>query len=621
MRRSLWIILPLLAVILAPTAAWEASVSQNLSITITAATQSVSLTPASLTFGSQNIGTSSPPQTVTMTNTGSVSFPLSSVATTGTNASDFSETNNCPSSLAVSAGCQISVTFTPTATGTRTASLVVLTTGGGTYTVSLSGTGVTPTVSAFYVATNGSDSNPGTVTAPFATLGKCQAAMRGSSTKTCYIRAGTYAPGSGYTTVTNSGVTSALYLTSSDDGETWAYYLPDGVNSPVISMGGTNTPGTCTGIDYGFWIDGGSNITINGLTFNNGGLTAIAVHGGNSFIGVGIGLFPLTVGSASNNTISNNIITGMHGTSSCYNLKFAGSTCTAPCGTGPRAAINAEVQVPNLTVTHNVVHDVDAPGMATVAQSDDVSGANVVGQVYSYNAVFNTCLIENDCGGIGGFYDPGVTCQTGCYTIKDNYVRDAAPNDGAHLNSQWVYFDDGTSGVTLSGNVLTGFASNGNQLHGGKNIVVTGNIYDIGGYPQVQSFNNWANIWVPDNTTNMSGNVWTNNIIVQNSTANTGMWEMNTGTCPGGCSSLADTNNLYYNYGGGGSTTNQDKSPTVADPSLSCWTYNLASSSPAYSPPVSFPTQPSNWGQAGFWGPPGYTIPHSGNPPSSPHSC
>ena len=36
--------------------------------------------------------------------------------------------------------------------------------------------------SAFYVATNGSDSNPGTFSAPFATLTKAQAAMRANRT-------------------------------------------------------------------------------------------------------------------------------------------------------------------------------------------------------------------------------------------------------------------------------------------------------------------------------------------------------------------------------------------------------------------------------------------------------
>jgi hypothetical protein len=140
MCRFFWILIPLFAALLTPTSAWEASVSHNHRITTT--TEEVSFSPTSLTFASQITGTSSAAQTVTMTNTGNVSFPLSSIAITGTNAGDFAETNNCPSSLAVSAACQIAVTFAPAATGAMTASLVVSATGGVTYTVPLSATSI-----------------------------------------------------------------------------------------------------------------------------------------------------------------------------------------------------------------------------------------------------------------------------------------------------------------------------------------------------------------------------------------------------------------------------------------------------------------------------------------------
>ncbi len=146
MRRTFWTLLSLFAALLAPRGAWEASISQNFAITVTAATQTVGFSPTSLTFASQNTGTSSAAQITTMTNTGNVPFPLSSVATTGANTGDFSETNNCPTPLAVGASCHINVVFTPTAAGTRTASVVVSATGGGTYTVPLSGTGVTVSV-------------------------------------------------------------------------------------------------------------------------------------------------------------------------------------------------------------------------------------------------------------------------------------------------------------------------------------------------------------------------------------------------------------------------------------------------------------------------------------------
>jgi hypothetical protein len=73
----------------------------------------------------------------------------------------------------------------------------------------------------YYVATTGNDSNAGTLAAPFATIAKCQTAMRGSSTKTCYIRAGTYS----YSTSFSScyGNSFAAEMTTADNGETLSY--------------------------------------------------------------------------------------------------------------------------------------------------------------------------------------------------------------------------------------------------------------------------------------------------------------------------------------------------------------------------------------------------------------
>jgi hypothetical protein len=58
-------------------------------------------------------------------NTGNNTLTISSIAISGTNATDFSQTNNCPSSLPPGAHCNISVNFSPTGFGTRTASLNV----------------------------------------------------------------------------------------------------------------------------------------------------------------------------------------------------------------------------------------------------------------------------------------------------------------------------------------------------------------------------------------------------------------------------------------------------------------------------------------------------------------
>src|SRR5271170_1217832 len=90
--------------------------------------------------------------------------------------------------------------------------------------------------SAFYVATTGDDTNPGTLAMPFLTLGQAQKAMRASSTiKTTYVRAGTYKPPqAGGTCVWGNASGSSIELTSADQGETWSFYPPDGYGSAIL---------------------------------------------------------------------------------------------------------------------------------------------------------------------------------------------------------------------------------------------------------------------------------------------------------------------------------------------------------------------------------------------------
>ena len=275
MRRTFWILLPLFASLLAPTGAWEASVSQNISITITAAaTQPISFTPESLTFASQAVGTTSPPQTVTITNVSGAPLPIYSISTdtVGNDLGDFVQTNSCTSPMPVGGTCPVSITFTPTATGTRSTQLLFQSVNGGPmWTMPITGTGTSNLAAAFYVATNGSDSNPGTLAAPFATLGKCQTTIQNSNIiKTCYIRAGTYQ-------LSGSGIT----LTSSDNGERWSYYPPDGLNTATIQY--ASSVGSCGGEYFNmFYINGASNIVMDGLNLDGG-----VCGGSNGVLGIG----------------------------------------------------------------------------------------------------------------------------------------------------------------------------------------------------------------------------------------------------------------------------------------------------------------------------------------------
>jgi uncharacterized repeat protein (TIGR01451 family) len=99
--------------------------------------------PTSLTFASQTVGTKSPSSNVTLTNNLNTILTISRVSLTGANPSDFVETNTCGRGLAAKSHCTISVTFTPRATGTRTAALNVFDSANNSpQTVLLSGAGM-----------------------------------------------------------------------------------------------------------------------------------------------------------------------------------------------------------------------------------------------------------------------------------------------------------------------------------------------------------------------------------------------------------------------------------------------------------------------------------------------
>jgi hypothetical protein len=108
-----------------------------------------SLAPLALTYASQNAGTTSATQIVTLTNNGSTALKIASVGIGGTDPADFAAASHCGSSVAAGSSCTISVAFKPTTFGSRYGTLTV-TYGGPVKTsqvVELSGTGVTTTAS------------------------------------------------------------------------------------------------------------------------------------------------------------------------------------------------------------------------------------------------------------------------------------------------------------------------------------------------------------------------------------------------------------------------------------------------------------------------------------------
>ena len=99
----------------------------------------VSLSSTTLNFQSQLLATTSPAQSVTVTSNGTSPVIFSGITVTG----DYAETDNCNgSTLPVGSTCTINVTFTPTATGTRTGTISLADNAvGSPQTINLTGTG------------------------------------------------------------------------------------------------------------------------------------------------------------------------------------------------------------------------------------------------------------------------------------------------------------------------------------------------------------------------------------------------------------------------------------------------------------------------------------------------
>src|SRR5437868_4390523 len=129
----------------------------------TTAAPAVTFTPTSLTFGAQAIGTTSPSQSITITNTGNASLFINSAATRGANPLDFTQVDDGCSGLTLAPGtsCSVSITFKPTASGARSATFILTDNAPGspqTVPISGTGTGQNPPLaidSRFFTCTNG----------------------------------------------------------------------------------------------------------------------------------------------------------------------------------------------------------------------------------------------------------------------------------------------------------------------------------------------------------------------------------------------------------------------------------------------------------------------------------
>jgi hypothetical protein len=248
-----------------------------LSVTLTGVgiVSAVNVSPASLTFGGQNVGTESTSQPVTLLNIGSVQLTVGSVAVT----SGFKQNNNCLPAVAALASCTINVSFLPTATGPQTGTLTITDFAGNSpQTVALNGTGVGPAISlsptalSFPAQTVSIASSPQTITlsnpgtgvltpllinpsGDFSQTNTCAGSVAAGSSCTISVTFTPTATGNrtGTLTITDNAAGSPQTVTLSGTGQDFA--LATSVNSlpsATISPGQTATYQLVVNAESGF---------------------------------------------------------------------------------------------------------------------------------------------------------------------------------------------------------------------------------------------------------------------------------------------------------------------------------------------------------------------------------
>jgi hypothetical protein len=280
----------------------------------------VSLTPGSLAFPSTKDGTGSAAQVVTLKNTSTATLEIASggIALGGPNASAFSFTTTCGTTLAPGASCTISVTFKPTTVGTLNATLSVASNAAGSpQTVTLAGTGTGSTLITLSpasltfpntVAGATSEAQPVTITnAGTGTVTLTSISIAGSnpaSFEQLNVCGASLAPGASCTALVAfkpvSAAAQKATLTIADNA----------TGSPqAVTLGGTGTAApsvtlSATSLAFPSTADGATSEE-QSITLTNGGastleITGIALTGANAASFVEFSTCGVTLATAAN---------------------------------------------------------------------------------------------------------------------------------------------------------------------------------------------------------------------------------------------------------------------------------------------------------------------------------
>lgn len=337
----------------------------------------------------------------------------------------------------------------------------------------------------YYVAKTGSDTNNGSASAPWLTIG--HAALEAQAGSTVYVEAGTYNES---VLFANSGTSSAPIVIN---GQGVAIVDGTGVAccvSPAFAQSngfiGTNTQGlfnigAASGVNY---------LTVEGFTIQNYKVsTAAKVPVGVLIVGSGTGINFL------NNTVKNIQTTagkrgnaygiGVFGISATpLSVTVSGNTVTG-CLTGESETTTYNGNVQNFVVSNNTIYDNDNIGMDAIGfEGVGPTGFDQAknGDVYG-NLIYNNSAFKNP--GEGNSYDEdGLYCD-GCanVTFERNtlYGNDlnieAASEISGEVSSNVIIRNNLSYAANSCGISVGGYAKSGTG--GSTNITIVNNsLYD-----------------------------------------------------------------------------------------------------------------------------------------------
>lgn len=330
-----------------------------------------------------------------------------------------------------------------------------------------------PSGIAYYVATTGSDSNPGTLSAPFLTIQ--HAANVAVAGDTVQVRGGVY---NEKVYLPNSGNATSGYITfMSYPGE-------------VATVDGTGI--SCcgeTGQDGLFYLTTNSYIVIEGFEIRNYSTSSNATATGIDFEGAGSYVQILdnyihnivTTGSKCNRSNALGVaIYGEQAPASISHLTFAGNEVAYnTTGCSETVTVNGNVQY--WIETNNFIHDDNNIGMDFIGfehvspnESYDQArdGWNFANQIYNISSSNNPVYAKN-CWCADGFYSDGGTR----IIVERNLVHDVDLNEATSEHHGHV-----SDYVTIRNNVI--YQMNGpaisiggyaKKVGGSENIIIVNN--------------------------------------------------------------------------------------------------------------------------------------------------